>query len=340
MQGTLASSKMIVMMLLLAMICANLGVNQGFAAPEQSSATPLPASDQSFCIGFHFWKSGKIYDEAYQGIIDSLALEKISFQPVVMNSQLNREMAQENLLAMDRMKLSCIVSMSSEGTQIAQAMKLETPVIAAVINHPLSLGIIEKNRSNENLTGLSYFIDPEKQLQLFQKLFPGSNHFGMIYDKNNPAGFLAEEPLMAKACKKLGIRFTSVGIVGRDDIAEGAEKMLADKVELLIVPTNLEVYGNLGLILEQFYSRKIPIVSLNKQGVDNGALAALFADNYKLGRMAGPMFRSILIDHTPASAIPIAMIDEPDLIINLSAANSLDYEFPPDILVSAAIVLQ
>ena len=327
-------------MWLLMACCIFLSMPICFAAPDQILDTPSPASGKIYRIGFHFWKSGKIYDEAYMGITDSLALEKIEFEPVIMNSGLNRQKAEDNLLAMDKMALDCIVSMSSEGTQIATMMHLQTPVIGAVINHPLSLGIVAQDRAKENFTGLSYFVAPEKQLNLFQRLFPKATHFGMIFDKNNPAGFLAEEPLMAKACEKLGIRFSSVGISGRADIPEGARQLINEQVDLVIIPTNLEVYGNLDLILELFYDRKTPIVSLNKQGADNGALAALFADNYKLGRMAASMFRSILIDHIPAGQIPIVMIDTPDLIINLSAAENLSYEFPPDILVSAAIVLQ
>ncbi len=307
-------------------------VQQGMAGTDAKGG-------KVYSIGFHFWKSGKIYDEAYQGIIDSLALEKINFQQVIINSGLDRKKARENLLAMDKMGLDCLVSMSSEGTQIVQDMHLKTPVIAAVVNHPFALGIVDEKSATKNLTGLCYFINPEKQLQLFKKLFPAAKHIGMIYDQKNPAGFLAEEPLMAKACDKMDLRFSSVGIVGKSDIVDGAKALLEKKVDVIVVPTNLEVYGNLSLILDLVYGNKTPIVSLNKQGVDNGALAALFADNYKLGRMAGPMIAAILFGQKPPGEIPFAMVDSPDLIINLGAANRLDYEFPPDILVSASIVL-
>lgn len=321
-----------VLMRILFFLCVLLPVN----CWAQSSAV----SAKVYRLGFHFWKSANIYDEAYQGIIDSLTLEGINFESIIVNSDLNLEVARDSLRKMDAMHLDCIVSMSSEGTQIAHTLGLKTPLIAAVINHPRALGLTTEGGRAATLTGISYFIEPLKQLNLFLALYPDVRRIGMIYDKHNPAGYLAEAPMMKDGCEAMGVLFSSVGVSGRADLAAGLETLLQDGVEMVIVPTNNNVYRNLDLILDTAYSRQVPVVSLNKQGVENGALAALFADNYKLGRMAGPMLRSILFDGVPAASIPIIFIDQPDLIINLSAANRLNYEFPPEILVSAAIVIQ
>jgi len=38
-----------------------------------------------FKVGFHFWKSGDIYEEAYQGVMDGLKLDGMTYTPFVFH---------------------------------------------------------------------------------------------------------------------------------------------------------------------------------------------------------------------------------------------------------------
>lgn len=297
------------------------------------------ASD-GFKIGFHFWKSGDIYEEAYQGIVDGLVLDGMTYTPFIFRSHRDGALARKNLTQMEGMGLDLIVSFSSAGTRIAQSMLLQTPVISTVINHPISLGIQKGDHDTEMaLTGTSYYVDTQKQLALYRNMFPHLTRMGMIYDSNNPAGYLAEEPLMRKACEKQGISFFSRGIVAPADLPEATGQMVETGVDVIVIPTNQQVYAHLDAVLKITHPLKIPVVSMNKQGVESGALAALFADTYKLGRLMVPIARQILVDKKNVSDIPFTFIPEPDLIINLKHAQALDYEFSPAILGRAAIIL-
>ena len=77
-----------------------------------------------FKIGFHFWKSGGIYEEAYQGIIDGMIQGGIKYTPFIFRSH------------------------------------------------------------------------PEKQQTLYRKMFPHLTRLGVIYDSDDPSGYLAEEPFL------------------------------------------------------------------------------------------------------------------------------------------------
>lgn len=291
-------------------------------------------------LGFHFFKPGAIYEEAYQGIIDGLELEGIPFKPTIYRSLRKKDMARDNLLDLDQLDLDIIISFSSAGTRIAHALSLQTPLLSSVINHPISLGIEKKeSTSRPNLSGTSYYIDAGNQLDLYLELFPGAFRIGMLYDLNNPAGYLAEEPLMRAACNNRKMEFHSAGATGRDDLEQSTLKLLDKKVQMIIIPTNLQIYNNLDLVLKNTTPLKIPVFSMNKQGVEKGALAALFADTYKTGRQMVWIIKEIVENNKKPSEIPFLYPQSPDLIINLRAAAALEYEFNPNILGRASIVL-
>ena len=311
------------------------------ATPALAKAKAPAAAEQTYRIGFHLWKPGKIYDEAMAGIKDGLELAGIRYESVMLQSDRNKALAAENLRKLDEMGLDLIYSLSSAGTKIAKKTELRTPVIATVVNHPSSLGIDKGNgHTGTKLTGTSYYIDAQKQLALYRTLFPKAVRIGMIYDANNPAGYLAEHPFMKEACQALGMEFISVSIKQASELPAAARRLVDAKVDMVVVPTNRLVYGNLGTVLDITNRHNIPVVSMNKQGVENGALAGLFADTYDLGRQAATLARSILFDRVDPSGLPFEYIEEPYMILNLSSAAVLGYEFPDDVLSSATIVMQ
>ena len=308
-------------------------------------AQTAQSKQKVYRIGFHWWKPGKIYDEAMAGIKDGLELQGIRYEEVVVHSNKDKKRAADNLRRLDNMALDVIYSLSSAGTQIARNLSLRTPVIATVINHPASLGVNPDSMTEGTaVSGTSYYVDAEKQLELYLQLFQSrsakKHRIGMIFDRNNPAGALAEEPFMRKASKKRGIQFQSVGVTKKTELRSAIKKLVNAGVTLVVVPTNRLVYGNLAQILAVTNPAGIPIVSMNKQGVENGALAALFADTYNLGRQTAQLADQILRTDANPARVGFQFITKPNIIINLSAANALNYQFPPQILGDASIVLQ
>jgi putative ABC transport system substrate-binding protein len=238
-----------------------------------------PQQDRVHRIGFHIWKPGKIYDEAMAGIKDGLKIANIQYEPVVVESNQNEDLAIKNLRMLDGMKLDIIYSLSSAATQIVKNIGMATPVVATVINHPASLNISATDFGKEvKLSGTSYYIDVKKQLELYRDLFPRARKIGMIYDAKNPAGYLAEQPFLRDACAKMGLDFLSVGVNTSSELPGATQRLLDLGTDMLVIPTNNLIYDNLTAVLEITNLREIPVVSMSKQGVENGALAALYAD--------------------------------------------------------------
>lgn len=297
--------------------------------------------ERVYRIGFHLWKPGRIYDEAMSGIEDGLKIARIPYEPVVVHSNQDESLATANLKMLDAMNLDLVYSLSSAGTQLVKKIGMKTPVIATVINHPVSLNISDDQVDGKvKLSGTSYYIDVQEQLKLYRQLFPGTRKVGMIYDANNPAGFLAEEPFLREACANIGLGFSSSGIVKAAGLSAATERLLEDGIDLIVIPTNTLVYDNLLSVLQITNRRRIPVVSMSKQGVENGALAALYADTYDLGRQAAELAVSILRGEVDAQQAGFQYARHPDIVINLTSAKALQYHFPADVLGKAAIIIR
>ena len=311
-------------------------------SPHATTSKNGAKFDVTYRIGFHLWKPGGIYDEAMAGIRDGLDLAGITYKTVTMHADRNKAKAIENFRKMDEMGLDLIYSLSSAGTKIAYDLAIQTPVIATVVNHPASLGIADEQRvaSEIPLTGTSYYIETEAQIALYLTLFPQTRTVGMIYDKRNPAGYLAEEPFMRKASQDRNLTFVSTGITKKEQLPTATHELIGHNVDIIVIPTNNLIYDNLSDVLDITNARQIPVVAMNKQGVENGALAALFGDTYKLGRYTAPIAQQILFEKIEPFKIPFQFTPRPDLILNLRAAHQLGFEFPVDILGNAAIILQ
>lgn len=291
-------------------------------------------------VGFHLWKPGKIYDDAMAGIKDGLKIANIRYESIIVESNQDEALAIKNLQMLDGMNLDVIYSLSSAATQIVKKIGMTTPVVATVINHPASLNISGSDFGKQvKLSGTSYYIDVAKQLELYRELFPSARKIAMIYDSKNPAGYLAEQPFLRDACARAGLEFLSVGVDTPSELPEAARRLLSMGADMVVIPTNNLVYDHLAVVLEITNPRQVPVVSMSKQGVENGALAALYADTYDLGRQAGDLAARILKHEVDPGKVGFHFASRPDIIINLTSAKALNYRFPAKVLDMAAIVI-
>jgi putative ABC transport system substrate-binding protein len=299
---------------------------------------PPASASRKYRIGVNIWKVGTIYDESLKGVVDGLAEVGLDYEIITLNSRNSEKRAEDNFRQLMAANVDLILSFGSEGTQVAHRIVMEVPIVANVINHPVALRFaMSVESSGNNITGVSYFIPPILQLQFYQKLMPTLNRLAFIYDLSNPAGVQAELPALREACEQLGITFVPVGI-NRHTELEAATRQMIEQVDAFTVATNKMVYQYLADVLKVTEPARIPVFSLNKQGVEAGALAALYADTYKLGRLSVSQIVSILSERKKPSAVAFKFTPAPDIFLNIAAAKRIGFDFPPTILDVATVI--
>lgn len=157
----------------------------------------------------------------------------------------------------------------------------------------------------------------------------------IVYEGENPNAAIELEYVL-KAASRMRLGVQAVEVTGVEEIQALAKKKFYGGTGFF-VPVSPLVEQNIFLLIQQAREQKIPLMAPNEGAVKQGALLALVAGHYDLGVEAGRMAAEILQGKDP-SDIPIGRPEQPDLIINLTAAMNLKLEIPSHILEQASVI--
>ena len=211
-----------------------------------------------------------------------------------------------------------------------------TPVVFTPVLDPVKVGLVASWESSENnLTGVSGLVSSEQKLIRFKELYPGLRKLVIVYEGENPnAAIELEYVLKAAARMRLGVQ--TVEVSGVEELKALAKKKFYAGTGFF-VPVSPLVEQNISLLIEQARDQKLPLMAPNEGAVKQGALLGLVASHYDLGVEAGKMAAEILQGKDP-SDIPIGRPEQPDLMINLTAAMNLKLDIPAHILEQASVI--
>lgn len=211
-----------------------------------------------------------------------------------------------------------------------------TPVVFTPVLDPVKVGLVASWESSENnLTGVSGLVSSEQKLARFKELYPRLQKLVIVYEGENPNAAIELEYVL-KAASRMRLGVQAVEVTGVEEIQALAKKKFYGGTGFF-VPVSPLVEQNIFLLIQQAREQKIPLMAPNEGAVKQGALLALVAGHYDLGVEAGRMAAEILQGKDP-SDIPIGRPEQPDLIINLTAAMNLKLEIPSHILEQASVI--
>jgi putative tryptophan/tyrosine transport system substrate-binding protein len=180
-----------------------------------------------------------------------------------------------------------------------------------------------------NLSGVSIFITPERQIEAIIEVFPAAKRIGVIYDPKNTA------PLVQRAHKYADTK--SIEIVSRKvgsarDITPILEDMKG-KIDAFLMFPDLTVITpeTVDAMLLFSFRNRVPIFTFSEKYVDLGALAALIVNPYDLGAQTGEIARKIMRD--PRNSSPVKTYPRKHvLLINTKIAKKLGIVIADDVL--------
>ena len=104
---------------------------------------------------------------------------------------------------------------------------------------------------------------------------------------------------------------------------------LADQVEAFMTTTDtLMQSGGEQALIEVSLEKKIPILSSNKIGIEQGSTFGVVADFYVLGKMSGEMAVKILKENIRPTQLRSRIQDPPLTLINRTSARLLGVPIP------------
>jgi putative ABC transport system substrate-binding protein len=206
----------------------------------------------------------------------------------------------------------------------------DIPIVYVMVPNPQS--VISKE---ENITGVSMNIPPEKQLVLLQEAFYDVNRVGLLYDPAKTGYFVEKARYHSR---KLGIELIVKEVHSSKEVPSIINKMKYGIDVFWMLPDTTVITPETTEFLFLFsIENRIPVLTFSDKYVELGAVMSVGIDAFDIGRQAGEMVKKIL------SGANIKNLSRDDarkavLTINLKTAKKLGITINNKIISRAKII--
>ncbi|MBW8309635.1 MAG: ABC transporter substrate-binding protein [Candidatus Paracaedibacteraceae bacterium] len=262
-------------------------------------------------------------DSTRQGLIDTLQKTNPDLKITWRSAQGNITTALQLAQSFVGQKVDVIIALGTLPAQAAVKVCQETniPVIFASVTDPDSAGVKGK------ATGISNFIDVDKQIKFIRRLLPSLKKLGIIY---NP-GEANSEKLLAlthQACGQEGITLEGAVALKTSDVLTAAKK-LAGKVDAIFINNDNTALAAFPIIVGVADVTRLPVFASDANLIKSGAFAVLGPDQYQIGIQAANMVQKVLTENVNFQTLAIEYPTSVDVFINEEKANFLGLAIEP-----------
>lgn len=268
---------------------------------------------------------GTPYEDALQGILESLSAKGIQFHHEVFHLNGDEKLADQALAELDRKTVKLILSLGSLATRAAAKNAEGIPIVAGLFLDGDFL------KAKTNITGVTMEFPLELQLQRISQVLPACRNIGTIYSVSQANKIKEAESAARKAGMDLraeGVKSPSELPLAMDSLARRADVIWGLPDDMVFNPQTAK-----QMLIYSFRNR-IPLVGISDAWVKAGALFALSWDYRDLGRQCGEMAAQIL-GGTPPQSLPLSYPRKAGMVVNLKTASQLKINIPETVIQSA-----
>jgi putative ABC transport system substrate-binding protein len=240
-----------------------------------------------------------------------------------------------------RQRIAVLAVLGNTAAQAAKAATTTVPIIFAVGEDPVRLGLVASlARPGGNLTGINFFVGElaAKRLELLRELVPGAIRVAVLINPANPN----EETILrdvGTAARAMGMQIQVCNAGTIDEIDAGFTTFARERPDALFVgPDPLFLARRVQLVLLAA-SYKIPTTYGVRNYVEAGGLISYGASFLDAVRQVGVYAGRILKGAKPED-LPVIQPTKFELVINRQAAKALGLTIPPTLLATADAVIE
>lgn len=221
----------------------------------------------------------------------------------------------------------------------------DIPVLFTTVTDPVGADLVQSfAHPGRNVTGTSHMAPLDAQMKGMASYGP----FHRIANIYNPAELNSASLALSvnKYCHDHGIEVVNAPIPldaqGKpmasaipDVIAQVATK----NVDYIYLGPDSFIGSQAALFTDTAIKYHLKVFATTEQPLHNGhALFGLISPYYSLGRLTGSKARQILVDHKPASEVPVEVLGRFAYVVNMAVARQLG-SYPPIFVIRFAEVL-
>lgn len=247
-------------------------------------------------------------------------------------------------LAADLVAREVTIIVASGGDRPSLAAKAATstiPIVFTGSDDPVRFGLVESlSHPGGNMTGIAGFTSQleVKKLEILHEVLPETHRIGMLANPKNPAA-AADVVDVEAAAKSKAKQVHVVWASNEGEIDVGFAEFARQQLKGLILGHDPFFNSRRDQIIAHVTRLAIPAIYEHREFILAGGLMSYGTDIRASYRLAGVYTGRILKGAKPAD-LPVQQPTKFDLIINLKAAQALNLEFPPSILVRAEEVIE
>jgi putative ABC transport system substrate-binding protein len=281
-------------------------------------------------------------DSANKGFVDAMKKRGFVDGETVKYDQQNAQADQSNLqnisqrFVNDKVDLICAIA-TPAAQSVANATTTIPIVGTAITDYKVAKLVKSAEKPGTNVTGTTDMNPVDRQLDLLLSFVPNAKKIGTIYNSSEVNSQIQVE-LLKKFAKAKGIEVKEATVSTVNDIQQAGQSLVADKVDAIYVPTDNVVASAMPVLASITNEAKLVVICGEAAVVQNGALATVGIDYYKLGLQTGDMAADILEKKSKPEDMAIQSLKDMTYTVNERVAKEIGVTVPKDILAKAEIV--
>lgn len=240
-------------------------------------------------------------DQTRKGIFDELQAQGFSdkvkidwrYESAQGNPSLATQIAQK-FIGQKAMAIVTIgTTVSQSALQAIQQSGGGIPLVFASVTNPISAKLVASDKKPEKgVCGVSNYVSATRQFEFFKKLLPNMKRIGIVYSPGEANSIVLNEEML-KAAKNMDLEIVFAAANRTSEVSTATQSLL-DKVDAIFVNNDNIALASFDSIVASAKLQNIPVFVSDIDCIKNGALAALGADQYELGRQVGKIVADIL----------------------------------------------
>lgn len=230
-----------------------------------------------------------------------------------------------------------IFACSTPAAQAAVALASNIPVIFTPVFDPVGAGLVKTmDKPGGKITGVAGMVPAAAKVAFIRELLPSAKNIGILYHSGDSNARLEVSNFKQAA---VGL-FTLVELPAdkAEDLSVLADRLPPD-LDALFLPIGRVIEENFASVAYYAESANLPIITSHAPNVPSGALGALVANHFELGRACAAQAAQILAGVEPG-IIPVGIVDNPEIQLNTFAAANLGIELSQSLLAKAKEVFE
>jgi putative ABC transport system substrate-binding protein len=287
------------------------------------------AEQEKLTIGLSVWSG---YPESVRGFKDALAeggfVEGTNVEFIHRNALSNNESQKNIATEFFERNVAMVYSLTTPGTIIIkEKLPTQTPIIFSIVTYPADSGLIESfDYSGNNLVGTSNFVPLQNYIDLLLSVLPEAKTIAIFHRKGEPNSKIQASNLI-RLFKKVGIKVIDFEPQSIDETVQFAKSVIKD-IDAFVTTTDTLMQNGAELaLIELSRQYNVPVLSSNKEGIEQGATFGPVADFYTLGKISGIMAAQILQGKAEPHTLESKYQKTPTVLVNKLRFNKLGLDF-------------